>query len=56
MLELVGINNPERRFNQYPQTSGGCDKGHIVMYLYNLQLLIADEPTTALDVTIKLKY
>lgn len=54
MLELVGINNPEKRINQYPhEFSGGMrQRAMIAMGLIcNPKLLIADEPTTALDVT-----
>ena len=55
-LNLVGIPNPETRYNQYPhQFSGGMrQRAMIAMALIcNPQLLIADEPTTALDVTIQ---
>lgn len=55
MLELVGINNPTQRMKQYPhEFSGGMrQRAMIAMSLVcNPQLLIADEPTTALDVTI----
>ena len=56
MLHSVGIVNPELRINDYPhQFSGGMrQRIMIVMSLQcNPALLIADEPTTALDVTIQ---
>jgi len=56
MLQLVGIPLPERRVNEYPhQLSGGMrQRAMIAMALScNPRLLIADEPTTALDVTIQ---
>jgi len=56
MLHLVGITNPDRRLKQYPyELSGGmCQRVMIAMSLIcDPQLLIADEPTTALDVTIQ---
>ncbi|MFW5933184.1 MAG: ABC transporter ATP-binding protein [Actinomycetota bacterium] len=55
-LELVGVPNPERRFDQYPhEYSGGMrQRAMIAMAIANSpQILIADEPTTALDVTIQ---
>ena len=58
MLELVGINNPTERMKQYPhEFSGGMrQRAMIAMSLVcHPDLLIADEPTTALDVTIQAK-
>ena len=55
-LSLVGISSPEKRIDEYPhQLSGGMQqRAMIAMALScNPKLLIADEPTTALDVTIQ---
>ncbi len=56
LLEMVGIPNAKQRLNEYPhQFSGGMrQRAMIAMALAcNPRLLIADEPTTALDVTIQ---
>jgi peptide/nickel transport system ATP-binding protein len=56
LLEMVGIPDPERRVDQYPhEFSGGMrQRAMIAMALANEpKLLIADEPTTALDVTVQ---
>ncbi len=56
LLKLVGIPNAEERVNQYPhEYSGGMRQRAMIAIAYACQpnLLIADEPTTALDVTIQ---
>jgi oligopeptide/dipeptide ABC transporter ATP-binding protein len=56
LLDTVGISNPQQRYDQYPhEFSGGMrQRAMIAMAIANQpKVLIADEPTTALDVTIQ---
>ena len=56
MLDIVGIPNPEVRYNQYPhEFSGGMRQRAVIAIAVacHPDILICDEPTTALDVTIQ---
>jgi len=56
ILKKVGISDPEYRFDEYPHQFSGGMKQRVMLamaFISNPSLLIADEPTTALDLTVE---